>query len=119
MRAGLPYGPEVSAKEAETNTTTIERGLAFVAYQSNLATGFHFLQQTWASNPKFVPGKTSGPPGFDPIIGANQGQPRNTTGLDPNNPTGNTTFITDFVVSRGGEYFFSPSISAISTIFST
>ncbi|KAJ7484509.1 Dyp peroxidase [Mycena latifolia] len=83
VRGGIPYGPEVTAGEASSHTTKIERGLAFVAYQSNIENGFQFLQHSWASNPNFVePGV-----GFDPII--------------------------DFVVSRGGEYFFSPSLSAI------
>ncbi|KIJ37003.1 hypothetical protein M422DRAFT_178598 [Sphaerobolus stellatus SS14] len=113
IRSSIPYGPEVTPEEASSNTTTVERGLAFVAYQSALANGFHFLQQTWANNPKFINNKNISAPGFDPIIGANKGQPRNTAGLDPTDANKNTTFLIDFVVSRGGEYFFSPSISAL------
>lgn len=52
-------------------------------------------------------------PGFDPIIGANHGQQRFTQGLDPANQTRNITLPLDFIISRGGEYFFSPSLSAI------
>ncbi|KAF8518409.1 fungal peroxidase [Hysterangium stoloniferum] len=113
IRSGIPYGPEVSPKEAASNTTITERGLAFVAYQSALSLGFHFLQHTWANNPNFVPGKNDTTPGFDPIIGANAGQPRFVSGLDPTDSTRDFTLITDFVQSRGGEYFFSPSLSAI------
>jgi hypothetical protein len=52
--------------------------------------------------------------GFDPIIGANQGQPRTIAGaIDPGSPSSTLTMTTDFVVSRGGEYFFAPSLSAI------
>lgn len=29
MRAGIPFGPEVTATENKTATTTLERGLAF------------------------------------------------------------------------------------------
>jgi deferrochelatase/peroxidase EfeB len=29
LRAGIPYGPEVTAAEIASNTTSIERGLAF------------------------------------------------------------------------------------------
>ncbi|KAJ7607043.1 fungal peroxidase [Roridomyces roridus] len=111
LRGGIPYGPEVTTAEASSNTSTIERGLAFVAYQSNIGAGFQFLQQTWANNPNFF---VKGTTGFDPIIGANHGNPRWTEGnLDPTIPTRNFTIITDFIVSRGGEYFFSPSLSAI------
>jgi hypothetical protein len=52
--------------------------------------------------------------GFDPIIGANHGQPRNVGGaIDPDSPSSTLTMTTDFVVPRGGEYFFAPSLSAI------
>ncbi|KAJ7917362.1 fungal peroxidase [Mycena leptocephala] len=114
MRGGIPYGPEVSACEASSSTTQIERGLAFVAYQSDLSHGFQFIQQKWADSISFVHAGV----GFDPIIGANNGSSRSVTGLDPTNLNGTTTLVTDFVVSRGGEYFFSPSLSAIANTLS-
>ncbi|KAJ7593098.1 fungal peroxidase [Mycena floridula] len=116
VRAGIPYGPEVSDAEAAAGVSdnSVERGLAFVAYQSDIATGFHTLQQVWANNPGFVFGKNV-QPGFDPIIGANAGASRDALGLDPSAPTGSITLQKDFVVSRGGEYFFSPPISALLT----
>jgi len=116
MRSGLPYGPEVTDEENQTNTTKIERGLAFVSYQSDIGNGFRFLQHNWASNPSFFFDKVDPTPGFDSIIGANNGQPRFVSGLDPTNSSRDITLVTDFVQSRGGEYFFSPSISAIATI---
>ncbi|KAJ7487892.1 fungal peroxidase [Mycena latifolia] len=88
MRAGIPYGPEVSDDEAAGGTTSTERGLAFVAYQSSIPNGFQFLQRFWADNANFVHSNV----GVDPII--------------------------DFVVSRGGEYFFTPSLSAIANTLS-
>ncbi|KAF8217810.1 DyP-type peroxidase [Mycena galopus ATCC 62051] len=111
IRAGIPYGPEVSAAEAASNTTSTERGLAFVAYQSNIGKGFQFLQKTWADNAGFVHPEV----GVDPIIGALAGAQRVVSGLDPTNSTKTLTLTTDFVVSRGGEYFFSPSLSAIAS----
>ncbi|KAJ7931178.1 fungal peroxidase [Mycena leptocephala] len=111
MRAGIPYGPEVSDAEAAANTTSTERGLAFVAYQSNIGNGFKFLQQTWADNANFVHSNV----GVDPIIGALAGAQRTIAGLDPSDSTKTTTLTTDFVVSRGGEYFFAPSLSALAS----
>ncbi|KAJ6536896.1 hypothetical protein B0H19DRAFT_1182080 [Mycena capillaripes] len=108
IRGGTPYGPEVSGIEASSNITKDERGLAFVCYQSNIADGFKFIQKFWANNENFVRGNT----GFDPIIGANLGSPRDVFGLDPDDLTRKFTMM-DFVVSKGGEYFFSPSLSAI------
>jgi len=60
----------------------------------------------------FVGGKSDPTPGFDPIIGQNNGGGRFSSGLDPSNPGLDLNLI-DFVVSRGGEYFFTPSIPAI------
>ncbi|KAJ7885150.1 fungal peroxidase [Mycena olivaceomarginata] len=127
MRAGIPYGPEVSDAEAASSTTSTERGLAFVAYQSNIGNGFRFLQQTWANSANFVHAGV----GVDPVIGALAGAQRVVTGLDPTDFTKATTLTTgttinvdcvplhtDFVVSRGGEYFFSPSLSALASTLS-
>ncbi|KAJ7192911.1 fungal peroxidase [Mycena pura] len=109
MRAGIPYGPEVSDDEAAANTTSTERGLAFVSYQSNIGNGFRFLQQTWAGDADFVHAGT----GVDPIIGELACAQRVISGLDPTDST-KTLTLPNFVISRGGEYFFTPSLSAIS-----
>ncbi|KAJ7089302.1 fungal peroxidase [Mycena belliarum] len=114
MRAGIPYGPEVSADEASSSTTSTERGLAFVAYQSDIGAGFHFMQRFWANSATFVHRGV----GADPIIGALAGAARLVNGLDPTNTTKSLTLTTDFVVSRGGEYFFTPSLSAIANTLS-
>lgn len=45
LRRGIPFGPEVSDEERQSTTTTQERGLLFVCYQSVLSNGFSFLQQ--------------------------------------------------------------------------
>ncbi|KAK7046855.1 DyP-type peroxidase [Favolaschia claudopus] len=109
MRAGIPY---VSDDEAAANTTSTERGLAFVAYQSNIGNGFRFMQQTWANSINFVnPGV-----GVDPIIGSLAGAERVIKGMDPSNANQTITLTgNNFVISRGGEYFFAPSLSAIAS----
>ncbi|KIK54200.1 hypothetical protein GYMLUDRAFT_1024286 [Collybiopsis luxurians FD-317 M1] len=125
IRAGIPYGPEVTDAEAASNTSStdpsLERGLAFVAYQSSIGTGFAFLQQKWANNAndKNCASSYSLPQGQDPIIGiAPEDGPRSVGGLDPLDPTRDITMNQDFVISRGGEYFFSPSLSAIQNTLS-
>ncbi|KAJ7268353.1 fungal peroxidase [Mycena rebaudengoi] len=113
MRAGIPYGPEVTDVEAKASKTSTERGLAFVCYQSNIGQGFQFVQSVWSNSNLFAHGT-----GADPIVGAQSGAPRFITGLDPTNPFKIISLTTDFVVSRGGEYFFSPSLSAIANTLS-
>ncbi|KAK7451700.1 dye-decolorizing heme-containing peroxidase [Stygiomarasmius scandens] len=118
IRAGIPYGPEVTDDETASNTSStdssLERGLAFVAYQSDIADGFKFMQQAWVDNFNFFKAST----GVDPIIGRQDGTAadalRNITGTNPLDFDEVVTLDIDFVVSRGGEYFFSPPISALS-----
>jgi Dyp-type peroxidase family len=117
IRAGIPYGPEVSAKEAASKKTTQERGLAFISYQTSLDNGFRFLQMQWANNPNFFFNKNITAPGADPLVGQLNGNPRPIVGLIPQDANEVITFPTQHVVSRGGEYFFVPSIKAIETGF--
>ncbi|KAG8742055.1 hypothetical protein FRC10_002081, partial [Ceratobasidium sp. 414] len=124
MRAGIPYGPEpeVTPSEQLEKLTEHERGLAFVSYQSALligsdSQGFRFIQQSWANKVNFPPNKGFPPgkgPGFDPIVGQANGASRATLGTQSGPQL---TLPQDFVVSRGGEYFFSPSILALKTVF--
>ncbi|KAJ7821594.1 hypothetical protein B0H14DRAFT_3471359 [Mycena olivaceomarginata] len=89
MRAGISYGPEVSTDEATANTTSTERGLAFVSYQSSIGNGFKFLQKNWANSKDFA--HDQGP---DPIIGALAGAERDITGLDLTDTTKTTKLTT-------------------------
>ncbi|KAH8831895.1 DyP-type peroxidase [Flagelloscypha sp. PMI_526] len=118
LRSGIPYGPEVTDEERALNVSAtdpaLERGLAFVAYQSFIPSSFAFIQAVWANNPDFHVNGT----GLDPIVGTNGGSPFEFTGIDPYNVSKPLTVLQDFVVSRGGEYFFAPSISAVRDILS-
>ncbi|KAI0648827.1 peroxidase TAP [Trametes meyenii] len=120
IRRGVQFGPEVTPDEASSGKTKFGRGLIFVAYQSNIVNGFQFIQHSWADNPGFPIQKPFNP-GFDAIIG----QPtdgatipsRTIAGTDPNNQTGTLPLPAEWVVPKGGEYFFSPSIPALRNTF--
>ncbi|KAI0338774.1 peroxidase TAP [Trametopsis cervina] len=109
IRAGTPYGPELSTSEIQQNKTQSDRGMAFVEYQSAIGNGFRFQQINWANTANFPPLKTV-TPGIEPLIG--QASPRTAEGLDPANQSKSYT-LPQFVIPKGGEYFFSPSISAL------
>ncbi|KAI0090248.1 peroxidase [Irpex rosettiformis] len=112
IRAGTPYGPEVSDAESSSNTTQTDRGLAFVEYQSVISNGFRFQQALWANNAGFPFNKTV-PLGLDPVIGQALGLgDRVTAGLNELNTTESFS-IPPFIISNGGEYFFTPSITAL------
>ncbi|HME00085.1 MAG TPA: Dyp-type peroxidase [Terriglobia bacterium] len=132
IRAGIPFGPEVSPDEQASGKTQQQRGLMFVCYQASIASQFEFLQATWANNPGFVFGKThpDGTPvavGWDPIIGQNSapGQNRVRTMDEPvsNYSSGGVRSTLqapqDFVIATGGAYFFMPAISALKNELST
>jgi Dyp-type peroxidase family len=115
MRQGIPFGPEVDEDEKDAALTLHERGLLFACYQSNITLGFHQLQQRWANSPTFPPPHGNG---LDPIIGQSVNNPRSTSGTDPQNLTATLALPKQpFVVPLGGEYFLSPSISALKTKF--
>jgi len=112
IRAGIPYGPEVTDEENNNGVTNEDRGLAFVEYQSHIGQGFRFQQKQWANNPTFPPAKNE-TVGLDPVIGqAGNDGARTTFGLNPFDPLRSYS-VPAFIKSRGGEYFFSPSISAL------
>jgi Dyp-type peroxidase family len=112
IRQGIPYGPEVDTIEESAKSTLHDRGLLFVCYQSNLSLGFHFLQRNWADNPGFPNAGN----GFDPLIGQDVNAPRFIAGTDPENVATSLALPNGlFVFPLGGEYFLSPSISALKT----
>ncbi|KAG9000758.1 hypothetical protein FRB93_012584 [Tulasnella sp. JGI-2019a] len=119
LRAGIPYGPEVTPMEAAAGQSTEDRGLAFVCYQSVLGNGFGTLQKVWANKVNFPPPETTDPgrfmPGFDPVIGNAIGANRDRTvsGTDPTVESKTLDMPADFVIAKGGEYFFVPSMTAL------
>ncbi|KAK4901646.1 hypothetical protein LTR27_001418 [Elasticomyces elasticus] len=112
MRRGIPYGDEVSENPSG------ERGLLFVCYQSNIDSGFAFLQKRWANDADFSqPGS-----GLDAVMGqSNTEESVDMKGLFPQDAERPLALsgINRFVVPKGGEYFFSPSLNALRTTLST
>ncbi|KAF8197128.1 hypothetical protein BJ912DRAFT_98447 [Pholiota molesta] len=116
MRRGVQFGPELTADEQHSGKTAHGRGLLFACYQSSLSQGFQFLQQAWANTANFPPFETQPEiPGLDPLIG--QGA-RIMSGLDPLDEQQIVSMPT-FIVPRGGEYFFSPSLNGLKTTIAT
>ena len=110
IRRGIPYGNEVDKSPHG------ERGLLFVCYQSDLANGFDFLQKNWANNASFFGGPNTG---LDAVIGQSNTQHTvEMAGFNPQDLNRLQVFhgINRFVIPKGGEYFFVPSITALRTM---
>ncbi|KAI3397700.1 hypothetical protein diail_10469 [Diaporthe ilicicola] len=124
IRRGIQYGPEVNDRERRQHKTEQDRGLLFVSYQSSLENGFQFLQKKWANAVNFPPDAPANQlPGFDPLIGQvdntvhNEGQ-RSMSGTNPQNVAATLDLgFQVWVVPKGGEYFFSPSIPVLRDTF--
>lgn len=116
-RRGITYGVRTDLDDPSLNTKpTRDVGLLFMAYQSSLEAQFEFTQSLWANNPQFLRPTFGGgnSTGIDPIIG----QPARPSGQQwPQLWNGKLTDgrpedeFSGFVTTKGGEYFFAPSIS--------
>ncbi|KAJ5872484.1 Dyp-type peroxidase [Penicillium soppii] len=121
IRRGIPYGEEVTAEEAAERKSAQdkERGLLFVCYQSDIRNGFNFLTTRWASNHHFPDRKSNfvggEGPGIDAIVGQRlDHHPPRSIGLpDGKFPTEARMPLESWVIQKGGEYFFAPSLSAL------
>jgi deferrochelatase/peroxidase EfeB len=134
-RRGIPFedvkrtAHPAELPEAETRAEFEEKvaphlpsggvGLLFMAYNSTIANQFKFTQQRWADNPGF-PVQPQGTHGIDPVIGQgpnNQGDQRLPKEWD--NPVAGVRDdcpFSGFVKMKGGEYFFSPSLTFLKTL---
>ncbi|CAG8135343.1 unnamed protein product [Penicillium salamii] len=119
IRRGIPYGEELTAEELAEKKSTVDRGLLFVCYQSDIRNGFNFLTTRWASNYNFPDRKNAfvggTGPGIDAIVGQRlDHHPPRSIGLpDGKFPTEARMPLESWVIQRGGDYFFTPSIDAL------
>ena len=109
VRRGITYGPEFAPGESpygQSVPDTQDRGLLFINYQSSIARTFEFVQTLWANRDDFQkPGD-----GKDPII--SQDVDSRSFGLPP----GHTLDFAPWVITTGGAYLVSPSLSGLAVI---
>jgi Dyp-type peroxidase family len=108
IRNGIPYGSEFS------DDPKGRRGLLFACYQSSIDNGFRFLQKAWANKDDF-PAKGAG---FDAFIAQRPNNGKLTCAFEDKDNKIITPGLGEFsrlVTMKGGEYFFVPSISALTS----
>ncbi|CAG8119095.1 unnamed protein product [Penicillium nalgiovense] len=118
MRRGIPYGPECSADKRTRGYTEHDRGLLFVSYQSSIDNGFRTQQKPNTPDGLADMAKHSGgiSQGIDPIIRSNPPQiqfPETVYGKTAPQIYDKTVDLARLCIPYGGEYFFSPLISAL------
>jgi Dyp-type peroxidase family len=105
IRRGTSYGPPLPDGVLEDDG--LERGLMFAFVGANLGRQFEFVQSEWMNDGRFFGGGAT----KDPVAGASCGTD---TYSFPRRPLAmRLKGLSRFVVTRGGEYCFLPSLNAL------
>ncbi|HVJ54591.1 MAG TPA: hypothetical protein VM689_19175 [Aliidongia sp.] len=109
LRRGLPYGASALGQESGS-----EQGIIFLAVCASLFRQFEFVQQQWIQyGLDFNAGNDT-----CPLVGNHDDSSKFVIPADP--ASGKPPFICDrppqFVETRGGDYFFIPSMTALRMI---
>jgi Dyp-type peroxidase family len=111
IRRGRLYG-EPLAGSPTNHTPENEVGMHFMCFNSDISRQFEFIQYTWANYPNFR--QFYNDP--DPIIGVRENPPDGSeqSFTIQDKPVSRSIIgLQRFVTTRGGSYFFFPSITAI------
>lgn len=113
-RRGITYGDRVQDEAKDfVDRPTGGVGLLFMAYMQNIANQFEFTQASWANNAGFLRPGT----GIDPVIGQGENGPGDISWPDGYGNPGKADFDFGlFVHLKGGEYFFAPSKSFLTSL---
>lgn len=104
LRRGMAYG---RALPKDSRGDEAERGFLFIAVNASISRQFEFIQKMWINSGEFVDREDE----RDPVLG-NQGP--DATFTMPGKPfKKRVAGLSSFVVTRGGGYFFLPSIEAL------
>ena len=105
IRRGTSYGPMLS--EGVLEDDGIDRGIIFVFAGAHIKRQFEFVKTQWLNDGIFI----GAPAEQDPLVGHNDGSSRFTI---PRRPIRRRVGdLPPFVITRGGEYCFAPSLRAL------
>lgn len=105
LRRSTIYGPPLEEGVLEDDGQ--DRGIIFAGICSSISRQYEFIKTNWLNDGNFVELSTE----EDPIVGNKKGVGEYTI---PNKPIRKRLYdLPNFSTTRGGEYFFVPSISAL------
>jgi Dyp-type peroxidase family len=105
IRRGTSYGPMLP--DGVTEDDGVDRGIVFVFAGAHLKRQFEFVKTQWLNDGIFI----GAPLESDPLVGPHHGSSSFTI---PQRPIRRKLQdLPPFVVTRGGEYCFAPSLSAL------
>lgn len=106
LRRGISYGGALIPPGAPGDGEP--RGLFFVALNARIDLQFEFIQRDWLNSGEMF-GRVGA--GLCPMTGATEG--RHTDAFQESGRTAGETHLPRFVTTRGGDYFFVPSVAAL------
>ena len=104
IRRGTAYGPPLPKDVLDDDGA--DRGLMFAFVGANIGRQFEFVQSEWMNSASFFGGASE----RDPVAGA--GDQTGTYSIPRRPIRRDLKGLPRFVVTRGGEYCFMPSLSA-------
>ena len=113
VRRGIPYGKERSEQLDDAPQTG--HGLLFMSYQASIENQFEFILKNWSNNQSFPEENV----GIDPILGNGNNnviQHWNTKWDDLSQQSKKPFDFSDVVKFKGGEYFYTPSLTFLKEI---
>ncbi len=117
LRRGRGYGSQLAPEDAlaPAPANEPERGLHFICLNANISRQFEFVQNAWMASTKFsaMTGES------DPLLGNREPIPGCPVTSDFNIPQEDglrrrVSGLPQFIITRGGAYFFLPSLRALS-----
>ena len=108
LRRAITYGEPVPRDKNQRDINPDGQGLMFMTLQTNITRQFEFVNQQWIN---FGNDLNQGNE-RDPLVGVQSGTGRLAVPGDETNPTVVCGNLPQFVRTRGGDYFFMPSVTA-------
>lgn len=105
IRRGTSYGPMLP--EGVLDDDGVDRGIIFVFVGAHIKRQFEFVKTQWLNDGIFI----GAPSEADPLIGS--GDDMNTFTIPQRPIRRKLQDLPPFVITRGGEYCFAPSLSAM------
>lgn len=109
LRRSMSYGGPMLPEDAKGDGRS--RGLLFIAANARIEMQFEVIQRDWINSGEFL-GQVGA--GRCPLTGANSGLPQDR--FLEGGAIAPISGIPSFVTTKGGDYFFAPSISALRAI---
>lgn len=110
-RRGITYGTRLQHPDTKEfiDKPNDGVGLLFMSYQASIEAQFQFMQSSWVNNQEFPNPHT----GIDPVIGENDSKPQKWFPKYDSEASPKSELFKGFVKLKGGEYYFTPSISGL------